>query len=480
MATVSTLSPTGNLYVDGVLSGIKWGVTDLTFSFPTSGSYYGAGYGCGEAGNGFEAFNSAQQAAVRTILKSFSAVSNLQFTEVTESTTQHVDFRFAESNSPNTAWAYMPTLADEGGDAWFNKSSNCYDSPVKGNYAYTTMLHEIGHSLGLKHPHEVEGDFLALPTSRDSMEYTVMSYRSYVGASTTAGYCNETWGYAQSLMMYDIAAIQGMYGADYTTNNGATKYSWSATTGEMFINGVGQGKPGGNQVLLTVWDGGGTDTYNLSNYANAVTINLAPGAWTRTSSEQVAELHWDGSKLAAGNVANALLHNGDTRSLIENAMGGSGNDVILGNSRKNVLSGNAGNDTLTAGSGNDCLVGGLGRDTLAGGPGADRFDFNFISESAPTSSGQDYIRDFVCGIDDLDLATIDADQDGTTGNQAFSFIGSNAFSGVDGQLRFSCLNKSGTAYDRTYVSADVNGDRTADFQIELFGLKSLSAGDFIL
>jgi serralysin len=342
------------------------------------------------------------------------------------------------------------------------------------------MLHEIGHSLGLKHAHEVDGNFLALPSAQDSMEYTVMSYRSYVGASTVAGYCNETWGYAQSLMVYDIAAIQAMYGADYTTNSNSTKYSWNPTTGEIFINGVGQGKPGGNQILLTVWDGGGTDSYNLSNYATAVTINLAPGAWTKTSPEQLAKLHWDGSELARGNVANALLHQGDTRSLVENAVGGSGNDSITGNAARNVLSGNAGSDTLSGAGGRDHLVGGTGRDILWGGAGADMFDFNALSESKPTSSGRDFIRDFACGVDDINLSTIDADQDGTAGNQAFMFIGTKAFTGSDGQLRVSCVDKSGTAYDRTYVSADVIGDKAADFQIELFGLKNLSGTDFLL
>lgn len=57
MPAVSTYSPTGNAYIDGVLSGIKWGVNSLTFSFPTSASYYGSGYGYNEPGQGFEALN---------------------------------------------------------------------------------------------------------------------------------------------------------------------------------------------------------------------------------------------------------------------------------------------------------------------------------------------------------------------------------------------------------------------------------------
>jgi len=136
---------------------------------------------------------------------------------------------------------------------------------VKGNYAYLTFIHEIGHSLGLKHPHEAEGAFGAMPKANDTVEYTVMSYRSYVGASTTSGYVNGDVDYPQSLMMHDIRAIQELYGANYSTNDGDTRYSWSATTGKMmvvdeFARAQDNGTPAGNRIFLTVWDGGGTDT----------------------------------------------------------------------------------------------------------------------------------------------------------------------------------------------------------------------------
>ena len=352
MPATSTVSPTKNPMVDGVLSGTKWAVTRFTYSFPTSASHYGAGYGSGEPGKGFEAMNAAQQNAVRAILAQFSAVANVTFTAVTESSSRHADLRFAESDIVSTAWAYYPTTRAEGGDAWFNNSRNHFDAPVKGNYAYTAFLHEIGHALGLKHPHETSGAFPAMPSSYDSMNYTVMTYRSYTGAPAT-GYTNETWGYAQSLMMADVAALQHMYGANFKTNSGNTVYSFSATTGEMFVNGVGQGAPGGNQIFLTIWDGGGTDTYDFSNYATNLTVSLAPGTWSTLSSEQLAKLHYDGSKLAAGNVANALQYKGDPRSLIENATGGSGNDSITGNNAGNTLNGGLGNDILNGGKGPD-------------------------------------------------------------------------------------------------------------------------------
>ena len=64
---------------------------------------------------------------------------------------------------------------------WFNNSSHSFDNPIKGNYAYFAMLHETGHAIGLKHTHEVSGSFGTEPLDHDSIEYSVMSYRSYVG-----------------------------------------------------------------------------------------------------------------------------------------------------------------------------------------------------------------------------------------------------------------------------------------------------------
>jgi serralysin len=364
MAATSTIGKTGNAYIDGVFTGLRWGVTDLTYSFPTSASFYGSVYGSNEPRIGFEAMTPTQQAAVRSVLASYSAVANIKFTQVTESSTTHGDLRFAETDFTGTGWSYYPTTRAEGGDVWLNNSQNLFESPVRGNYANFTMYHEVGHALGLKHPHEVFGQFGAMPSDRDSMEYTVMSYRSYVGAATSSGYTNETWGYAQSPMLYDIAALQRMYGANYATNSGNTVYTWSPTTGAMSINGVSQGTPGANRILLTVWDGGGVDTYDFSNYSTNLVVDLNPGAWSTTSTAQLARLRADGSKLAAGNIANAFLYNGDARSLIENANGGSGSDTITGNVLANVLKGNGGNDRITGGGGNDTIEGGAGSDTV--------------------------------------------------------------------------------------------------------------------
>jgi serralysin len=351
MPSTSTVSTTGTAPIDGVLTGTKWATSTLTFSFPASGSYYGSGYGSGEPNNNFEAFTPVQQEAVRSILKMVSSVTNLNFTEVIESSTVHGDLRYAESDSTSTAWAYYPHTSDVGGDAWFNNSKNWYDAPTPGTYGYHTMMHETGHALGLKHPHEASGAFSAMPAQFDSIEYTVMSYRSFVGASTTSGYSTASTSYPTTLMMYDIAALQHMYGADYTTNAGNTIYRWDPATGRMSVDGIAQASPAGNKIFMTLWDGGGTDTYDLSNYATNLKIDLSPGGWSTFSEVQRAELGY--GNLAKGNVANALLHQGNKSSLIENAIGGSGADSIIGNDANNVLTGGAGNDVLDGGAGID-------------------------------------------------------------------------------------------------------------------------------
>ena len=141
----------------------------------------------------------------------------------------------------------------------------------------------------------------------------------------------------------------------------------------MFVNGVAQGLPGADRVFLTIWDGGGADTYDFSNYTSDLQVDLAPGAWSVLSPGQLADLDAEhpGTHMARGNVFNALLHDADQRSLIENARGGSGADTIFGNQASNTLRGNDGADELFGRSGDDNLYGGNGNDTLDGGWGAD-------------------------------------------------------------------------------------------------------------
>nr|WP_255616346.1 M10 family metallopeptidase C-terminal domain-containing protein [Microvirga puerhi] len=166
--------------------------------------------------------------------------------------------------------------------------------------------------------------------------------------------------------MYDIAALQYLYGANFNTNNTDTVYKWTPER-QTFVNGVEVGYD--YHIFETIWDGGGIDTYDFSSFDQDMTIDLNPGAWSVVSTSQLAPLG-DGH-LARGNVFNALQYNGDPRSLIENAIGAIGNDKISGNVADNRLDGSYGNDTLFGGDGNDSLNGGDGNDSLIGGSGND-------------------------------------------------------------------------------------------------------------
>ncbi|WP_262270195.1 calcium-binding protein [Microvirga yunnanensis] len=170
-------------------------------------------------------------------------------------------------------------------------------------------------------------------------------------------------------------------------------------------------------------------------------------------------------------------------NLLDNTLiGNRGDNVLSGNAGDDILSAHAGNDDLRGGDGNDnlrggdgkdILNGGGGRDILSGDAGRDTFVFANVSDSRPGPVSSDVILDFSTA-DTIDLHGIDAST-AASGNQAFAFIGSAAFSGA-GQLRYEL-----DGFGNTIVQADVNGDLTADFQVVLQGYtRPLSGGDFIL
>ena len=125
-----------------------------------------------------------------------------------------------------------------------------------------------------------------------------------------------------------------------------------------------------NRVFMTIWDGGGTDTYDLRELHERPDDRPDAGRVVdpvrRCSARRSADGHF-----ASGNVYNALQYKGDARSLIENVRAGSGDDEVLGNAASNGIDGGEGNDTLSGGAGDDVIDGGGGNDLIYGGPGRD-------------------------------------------------------------------------------------------------------------
>lgn len=378
---------TGNRNIDAVLIGSKWKTLDLTYSFPTDGSNYNqsgteSGYNLYHIDAGAN-----QQAAAREAFRQLSSYTNLTFTEITETDTVNANIRISQTNDSSNGSANGQFPSDKrvvNGDIWFGRTSQpYYDMATKGSWGFATMLHEIGHTMGLKHGggDGLNGDYTNVDLSfyfgtsprygtrniSPEVDGQAWSLMTYTPAPGTSGFAGEKENQAQSFMQFDIAALQYMYGANFKTNATNSVYTWSATTGEMFINGVGQGAPTGNKILMTVWDGDGVDTYDLSNYAGGVSVDLRPGAFSTFDPAQLANhiARQGGVALAPGNVANALQYNGDARSLIENVVGGAGADSIIGNAANNVLQGGAGDDRLAGGAGSDTLEGGDGSDTAS-------------------------------------------------------------------------------------------------------------------
>jgi serralysin len=163
----------------------------------------------------------------------------------------------------------------------------------------------------------------------------------------------------------------------------------------------------------------------------------------------------DGNDALTGGTGNDVLH------------GGAGNDQLWGNAGDDILAGDPGNDVLAGGTGNDTLTGGPGADILIGGAGADNFVFKTIQDGLPNAADQ--IVDFSSTeADRIDLSAIDANSK-VAGDQAFSYVGTAAFTHTAGELRFA----------DHLLEGDVDGNGTADFAIQV-NTAALKASDFLL
>lgn len=339
----------GNTAIDSVLSYSGQATTPVNSwsSATTVGQAVSLTYdwmtvapGTAPAG-GFQPFTAAHQAGAIAAMALVSEIAGVTFTYTAAGTAQ-IEFgtvSFGGSPSGFTAglasnsWTIIGSPATNTyythSDVYLTNSFASIGDQTPGGSGFATMLHELGHGLGLEHTFENK----LPPAGTDTTQYSVMSYTDHPSMSVEPS----------TFMLYDIAALQYLYGANTSTRAGNDVYSWATD----------------EAVLMTIWDGGGTDTISAATQTRDATINLGAGLFSSIGT--------NGNGGAA--VDNIAIAYGAT---IENATGGSGNDAIIGNSVNNVLSGLAGNDTLAGGNGIDTLFGGSGNDLLYGGAGVDQ------------------------------------------------------------------------------------------------------------
>jgi serralysin len=450
-----------NQEIDGVLSGKAWDAAALgnavSYSFPNSDTDYGNGYAEASSSHNFRPFTVQQQAATRAVLANIEAVTLLSFVEYTAQQGPTADaqalIRFGRTDMTPEAWSYYPTDQKNGGDAWFTTSESVFAaSPAVGSYSYELILHETGHTVGLKHSFE-NGSFGPVPI--DSLEYSVMSYSSYPGALDWYIAGDD---FPQTYMMYDVAGLQYMYGADYSTNAGNTTYQWNPATGALTTSSVLNGNtittnfdaPNTDTIFMTVWDGSGVDTFDFSNYTandtSGLHVDIRPGGWTTVSQDQLADLDGSlGDIVAAGNIAVALESVGpDGKPIaqyIENVVGAATDDIIIGNKVANRIAGGGGSDTITGGGGPDVLFGAQQSGSVQDSVG-DLFTYGAVGDSDNAAGQFDTIWYFESGLDHIDLRGLGF----TLGELSFQASGHSGslFGNVDGlgaaELRIEFVN----------------------------------------
>ena len=444
----------------------------------------------------YQGFTAAEQTLARAALAEWGNNSGLIFLEVAagqgDIQFHKIDFSGTGYDGyggigyrPFGAWDFLsyPYFSgdlDSSGDVFMNS-----DVPVTS----ALLLHEIGHALGLKHPTEAWTQYAAEPDvvhdvwSADINSLTIMS---------------EIPGGAQVLTPIDIQAIQAIYGTNAQDGTQVAAWSWSATKQTLTQTGFATADAiRGTSVIDVIKGMDGDDRLfglagNDTLYGNAGNDTLDGGAGNdkmyggtgddvymlSAKTDKVIELAGEGFDTVYSAVTATLAANVEVLYVLGNA-----NVIATGNAGDNQIYGGAGNGTLKGMDGADYIVGNTGKDKITGGAGgdyvfgmgnADTFVFANLTDFG-AGGAIDAIGDFSHAEGDrIDLRTIDPDPV-ATGNQAFSFVGTAAFTtDTRFQVRYD------TAGSSAVVQIDVNHDRVADHSLILYNVASLVAADFVL
>lgn len=377
IATVSSLPTTSDTGVTALNSNTLWSKKSLTYSFNKS---IPSDYTESAQTSGWQAFNSTEEQIAKDGLNAVQDLTQLTFSLASN----NGDLRFNKVNTTSSnGFAYYPSdYAAIGGDVFIaNTYMKDNNSNAKGSYGYYTVLHEIGHALGLKHSFE---DGTTLASSVDNHVYTLMSYTE--GRNLRANFtitsdnkASASYTYSaqpSSYSLYDVSALQAMYGANMNTRTGSNTYTISRPNFEYKV----------------IWDAGGNDTIDVSNATYASTVDLRPNSFstidyyslTQQKADTIAWYKANGFNSASISNWVEAVYNDSQRAkefytgennlaiakgaIIENVITGASNDTVRDNQVNNIIVTGTGNDTIQLYEG--------GYDTVNGGAGTDTVQLN--------------------------------------------------------------------------------------------------------
>lgn len=305
---------------------------------------------------GFQRLTGDEIAAAERGLQAWSDVANVTFVRHGSGTSgdgaysddAQILFGTASGlNSNESGVTYRPDNASEAPVHVYINRTETDGSLYTGGFGDHTYTHEIGHSLGLSHPSFYDATDATQPTyandamyAEDAAQYSIMSY--FGPAATSASFTARS----SAPMLDDIAAVQRLYGANYATRSGDTTYGFNSNSDRPWYTLTSADQ----HITAAIWDGGGNDTLDFSRYSQNQLIDLRQGNFSNVGGD-------------VGNVSIAV------GAVIENALGGSGSDVIVGNVYANGLFGGAGDDHIVGYGGSDHIQGNAGNDTLEAGDG---------------------------------------------------------------------------------------------------------------
>lgn len=342
----NTLMGAGALFEPGAWGPGGGEGTTVTYGFRASQAPYVLE---GEDLTTFSLLTAPQIDAVNLALTLWSEVSNIELQAINPNGyTDDATILFSNytATSPGGAFAIGPVnqgdrrSESKEGDVWLNLNHVFKEvAPVQGTYSYWVLIHEIGHALGLSHPGPYNADNSAITYEnsakfiQDSSQYTVMSYFAGSKTGQFPGKENDS----NTPQLFDILAMQNKYGPNMQTRSDDTIYGFESNAGAIYHFGLN------SSPQFSIWDGGGIDTLNASEFSEQQIINLNPNTFSNIGGQIY-------------NISIAL------NVSIENAVGGSGDDFLYGNALENMIQAGAGDDSIEGSYGDDDIDGGKGID----------------------------------------------------------------------------------------------------------------------